>query len=98
VVTRISDEEGMSHPVVLGTDDPKRLSKTIAPVAPKPTEQLQLEKISGFQNKTVNAVLVNYMHLCLGISFVRYYYGITNCNGTPCVALTTLYLLFCIFP
>lgn len=49
VVARISDEEGMSHPVVLGADDPRRLSKTIAPTEPKPTIQLQQEKVSRFQ-------------------------------------------------
>ncbi|XP_048768864.2 uncharacterized protein LOC125675325 [Ostrea edulis] len=49
VVARISDEEGMSHPVVLGVDDPRRLSKTIAPTEPKPTIQLQQEKVSRFQ-------------------------------------------------
>lgn len=49
VVARISDGEGMSHPVVLGADDPRRLSRTIAPIEPKPTEQLQQEKVSRFQ-------------------------------------------------
>lgn len=49
IVSRISDEEGMSHPVVLGADDPRRLSKTIAPIEPKPTAELQKDKVSRFQ-------------------------------------------------
>ncbi|XP_062581910.1 uncharacterized protein LOC134243692 [Saccostrea cucullata] len=48
VVARLNDEEGMSGPVVLGADDPRRLSKTIAPTEPKPTEELLQEKVSRF--------------------------------------------------
>ena len=49
VISRINDEEGMSNPVVLEADDPRRLSKTIAAIDPKPTEELAREKVSRFQ-------------------------------------------------
>lgn len=42
----------MSHFVVFDADDPTRLGKTIAPTDPRPTAELQQEKIPRFQTKT----------------------------------------------
>ena len=51
VVARLRDQEGMCHPVVLDIHDPRRLSRTIAPVDPKPTAVLEEEKVSRFLPK-----------------------------------------------
>lgn len=37
---RLLDKEGMSHRVQLKPTDPRRISKTLAPVAPPPTKEL----------------------------------------------------------
>lgn len=52
VEARLNDQQGMGHSVVLDGDDPRRLRKTIAPTDPRPTVELQQEKISRFQTKT----------------------------------------------
>lgn len=49
VAARLNDQEGMSQPVVFDIDDPRRLSRTIAPIDPKPTTELLEEKVSRFQ-------------------------------------------------
>lgn len=51
VQARLTDQEGMCHPAVLAATDPRRLSRTIAPVEPKPTAVLQEEKVSRFMKK-----------------------------------------------
>nr|XP_022301675.1 uncharacterized protein LOC111109742 [Crassostrea virginica] len=51
VVARLRDQEGMCQPVVLDIHDPRRLSRTIAPVDPKPTAVLEEEKVSRFLPK-----------------------------------------------
>ena len=51
MVARRRDQEGMCHPVVLDIHDPRRLSRTIAPVDPKPTAVLEEEKVSRFLPK-----------------------------------------------
>lgn len=38
--------------VLLDADDPRRLGRTITPTDPRPTAELQQEKISRFQTKT----------------------------------------------
>ncbi|XP_055999261.1 uncharacterized protein LOC125649364 [Ostrea edulis] len=49
VAARLNDQEGMSQSVVFDIDDPRRLSRTIAPIDPKPTTELLEEKVSRFQ-------------------------------------------------
>ena len=49
VISRINDEESMNKPVVLEADDPRRLSKTIAGIYPKPTGELAQVKVSRLQ-------------------------------------------------
>ena len=46
VQNRIFDPVGMNRPVVLDADDPRRISQTLAPVAPPPTACLVAEKKS----------------------------------------------------
>lgn len=50
-LARLNDQEGMCLPAELDIHDPRRLSKTIAPVDPKPTAVLQEEKVSRFMKK-----------------------------------------------
>ena len=54
---RLHDQERMCHPVVLDIHDPSRISRTIAPVDPKPTAVLEEEKVSRFAPKEKNSVL-----------------------------------------
>lgn len=51
VQARLTDQEGMRHPTVLAATDPRRLSRAIALVEPKPTVVLQEEQVSMFIKK-----------------------------------------------
>lgn len=51
ILARRNDQEGMCLPVALDIHDPQHLSKTIAPLDPKPTAVLQEEKVSRFTKK-----------------------------------------------
>ncbi|XP_061167182.1 uncharacterized protein LOC133176022 [Saccostrea echinata] len=50
---RIFDPVGMNKPVVLDVEDPRRVSETLAPVAPPPTESLVAEKKSRFLHESI---------------------------------------------
>ena len=45
---RIEDKEGFHKPSGLAEGDPRRWSRTIAPVPPPPTVELAAEKLSRF--------------------------------------------------
>ncbi|XP_069139069.1 uncharacterized protein [Argopecten irradians] len=51
VRNRLEDRLGMHREVELPALDPRRLSKTIAPISPPPTEQLEKEKKSRVEKK-----------------------------------------------
>ena len=52
VRVRLEDKEGMHKKVVLKPDDPRHISKTLAPVPPPPTSQLVLEKKSRLKKES----------------------------------------------
>lgn len=75
VQARLTDQEGMRHPTVLAATDPRRLSRAIALVEPKPTVVLQEEQVSMFIKKdqklrqtelnvkTVNNILIFFFYI-----------------------------------
>lgn len=50
LMKRLSDDIGMKN-VILDASDPRRLSATIAPIRPPPTQDLMTEKISRFNRE-----------------------------------------------
>lgn len=51
LMKRLSDDIGMNRNVILEASDPRRLSATIAPKPPPPTQDLMAEKISRFNRE-----------------------------------------------
>lgn len=51
LMKRLSDDIGMNRNVILEASDPRRLSATIAPIPPPPTQDLMAEKISRFNRE-----------------------------------------------
>lgn len=47
---QVADREGFHGRLELEEDDPRRISKTIAPIIPPPSIQLAEEKKSRFEN------------------------------------------------
>jgi hypothetical protein len=47
---RLEDREGLQERMVLEVGDPRRISKSIAPISPPRTEQLAQEKKSRFKD------------------------------------------------
>lgn len=58
VTMRLEDNVGMNQNVVLEADDPRRLSKNLAPVAPPPTQDIVETQKSRFVDldKTIDHV------------------------------------------
>lgn len=48
ITLRLSDKEGIYKKRMLKEDDPRRLSKHLAPVTPKPTRDIHEEQKSRF--------------------------------------------------
>ena len=57
---RLADKVGMCRPVMLSVDDPRRISATIAPVPPPPTQQIVEEQKSRFFNHSDVDATVDY--------------------------------------
>lgn len=51
LMKRLSDDIGMNRNVILEASDPRRLSATIAPIPPPPSQDLMAEKISRFNRE-----------------------------------------------
>jgi hypothetical protein len=49
LVRRVEDRTSMFKPVQLHDDDPRRISASIAPVPPPPTDQLRQEQKTRFK-------------------------------------------------
>lgn len=58
VEARRIDQQGIRHSVLLDADDRRHLGRTIAPTDPKPTAELQREKISRFQTKPYHDIIL----------------------------------------
>lgn len=56
-MSRINDPVGMNRRVVLVNDDPRLLSKTLAPKPPPPTAELVAEKKSRFDTEDPDKTL-----------------------------------------
>lgn len=61
IMKRLSDNIGMSRRVILDPLDPRRLSATIAPVPPPPTQDLMAAKISRFNREDLDRT-IDYDH------------------------------------
>ncbi|XP_076084720.1 uncharacterized protein LOC143055456 [Mytilus galloprovincialis] len=57
IMKRLSDAIGMSRRVILDPFDPRRLSATIAPVPPPPTQDLMAAKISRFNREDLDRTI-----------------------------------------
>lgn len=57
IMKRLSDDIGMSRRVILDPFDPRRLSATIAPVPPPPTQDLMAAKISRFNREDLDRTI-----------------------------------------
>ena len=55
VTNRLEDREGMQGPAVLEADDPRRISKHLAPIPPPPTKELVLQKKSRMKTEDSSA-------------------------------------------
>lgn len=51
LMKRLSDDIGINRNVILEASDRRRLSATIAPIPPRPTQDLMAEKISRFNRE-----------------------------------------------
>ena len=60
LTTRLADQVGMCRPVILSVDDPRRISATIAPVPPPPTQQILEEQKSRFSNRSDADATIDY--------------------------------------
>ena len=49
LVMRITSKEGMSRPRVLEESDPRNIALTLAPVQPKPSQEIFSEQMSRFK-------------------------------------------------
>lgn len=57
LMKRLADEIGMNRNVILEASDPRRLSATIAPIPPPPTQDLMAEKISRFNREDLDKTI-----------------------------------------
>jgi hypothetical protein len=57
VRNRINDPIGMNRKVVLGHDDPRRVSYVLAPIQPPPTADLVAQEISMFSRDDADKTL-----------------------------------------